>query len=529
MNNDTRNHHLVNPALLLSIYLCLYGCAAPQTQRGQSIPAPAPSPVAAPEATDTAGGVTSPLSPQDTAQDTERPPGGAALELPYAELVRDMGSPAEQQRVQDYLAGKSNDPAVRDFLISWYLERKDFDSARSLIVRAQSDQQPVPVWQRLAIAVEDNDRDAVQQLLEESQGELPPQVEVDALQRVGLDQQALALAQQRLRSIQTGPEAEQLATQADALAMAPAAFAEIRGAYQELGDLNISTGTATLSADTPLARIAVDISENRLDSDTNDVSVDDFDSEQDISLRATRTGPSRQLALALGTNLRDDKDIVYGQFLWDERFSPRLSGRAELGINQITIATAFLRAIGTKDSVSLGASYNPNRWEFARGRFELHRYQTRDDERLGDGFLAEAALGRVVLQELPRWHIELRGSWEKNDLRDKVPTALIPDVLPASTDIETIIPPDYRTLGVATTIDYGSAGTGPLRRARVLFDGWAGWLWPDNDASYNLRLGLGTSVFGRDMLSLDGYYANALSGLTDQAYKGIGLSYRYYF
>ncbi|MGB5582098.1 MAG: hypothetical protein WBO93_00630 [Gammaproteobacteria bacterium] len=519
MSKENRNHRLVNTALLLSLYLYLYGCAGPQAQRGQS----------APDDSDTSAAVGSHLPPKDTAQDSELPPVVTELELSYAELIRDMGTPSEQQRVQNYLAGKSNDPAIRDFLISWYLERKDFDSAGSLIARAQSDQQPVPVWQRLAIAVEDNDRDAVQRLLQESQGELPPQVEVDALQRVGLDQKALTLAQQRLRSIQTGPQAEQLATQADALAMAPAAFAEIRGAYQELGDLNISTGTASLSADSPLARIAIDISENRLDSDNNDISVDAFDTEQDISLRATRAGPSRQLALALGTNLRDDKDIVYGQFLWDERFSPRLSGRAELGINQITIATAFLRAIGTKSSVSLGASFNPNRWEFARGRFELHRYQTRDNERLGDGFLAEAALGRVVLQELPRWHIELRGSWEKNELRDKVPTALIPRVFPPSIDIETIIPPDYQTLGVATTLDYGSAGTGPLRRARVLFDGWAGWLWPANDASYNVRLGLGTSVFGRDMLSLDGYYANALSGIADQAYKGIGLAYRYYF
>lgn len=529
MNKINYNQRLVSPAMLLSIYLCLQGCAGPQSQRGQSEPAPVPAPVAATEETDVAGALENPLPPQDRAQDSELPAEAGQLDLPYAELIREMGTPAEQQRVRDYLAGESNDPAARDFLISWYLERKDFDSARSLIARAQSDHQPVPVWQRLAVAVEDSDRDAVQRLLQESPGELPPAVEVDALQRVGLNEQALALAQQRLTSIQTGPQAEQLATQADALAMAPAAYAEIRGAYQELGDLNFSTGTVSLSADSAFARLAIDISENRLDSDTSDVSVDDFDTEHDISLRATRTAASRQLALALGTNLRDDKDIVYGQFLWDERFSPHLSGRAEVSINQLTIATAFLRAVGTKDSVSLGATFNPNRWEFARGRFELHRYQTRDDERLGDGFLAEAALGRVVLQELPRWHIELRGTWERNELRDKVPTTLIPDVLPPSTDIETIIPPDYRTLGVATTVDYGSAGSGALRRVRVLFDGWAGWLWPKNEASYNVRLGLGTSVFGKDMLSLDGYYANALSGITSQAYKGIGLSYRYYF
>jgi hypothetical protein len=493
------------------VYLCLPGCAG-TPQHG-----------AAPEAPDTG------TATEATAPDTEAVPEAPELQLPYAQLVREMGSPAEQQRVRDYMAGESNDPAVRDFLIGWYLERKDFDSARQLVARAKSDPRPVPVWQRLAIAVEDNDQQAVQQLLRESQGELQPSVEVDALQRVGLTSEALALAQQRLAYIQTGPEAERLASQTDTLVIAPAAFGELRGSYQELGDLNISGATALVSADSPLARIAVDVSHNRLDTDGNDVSLDEFDTENDISLQLVRARTERRLALELGTNLRDDKDIVYGQFAWDEYISPQVSTRAELGINQITIATAFLRAIGSKDSAAIGMSFNPNRWEFARGRFELHRYQTRDDERLGDGFLVEAALGRVMLQELPRWHMELRGSWEKNELRDKLPSELVPSVFPPGTDIENIVPPDYRTLGVATTLDYGSAGSSVARRAKILFDGWAGWLWPDNEASYNARLGLGTSLFSRDILSLDAYYANAFSGVSSQAYKGISLSYRYYF
>jgi hypothetical protein len=524
MNQDTSKPSLVRPALLLLVHLSLYGCAGPHSEppgnqpgRNSSVEAqPTPAPGTAIQGT-------------GTAPAAEPPAGAAGMELPYAELVRQMGTPEEQQRVQEYLAGESNDPAVRDFLISWYLDRKDYDSARALIARAEADEQPVPVWQRLAIAVEDNDQEAVDRLVRESRGQLTPSAEVDALQRVGLERQALARAQVRLGDLQTGPEMERLATQADALAMAPASYAEARGNYQELGDLNISTGGAALSTDTPWARIAVNYAHNRLDSDNDDVSVDDFDNEDDIALQAVHTSMSRQLAMQIGTNLRDDEDIVYGQLAWDEYFSPRLSARAELDINQITIATAFLRAIGTKDAVSLGGAFNPNRWEFARGRFEVHRYQTRDDKRLGDGFLAEAALGRVLLQELPRWHVELRGSWEKNDLRDKVPTELIPAVLPPSTDIESIIPPDFRTLGVATTLDYGAAGTGAARRARVLFDGFAGWQWPENDATYNVRLGLGTSLFSRDILSLDAYYANNFSGVTDQAYKGIGVSYRLYY
>jgi hypothetical protein len=440
-----------------------------------------------------------------------------------------MGTPEEQQRVQDYLAGKSDDPAIRDFLISWYLDHKDFDSARNLITQARSDQTPVPVWQRLALAVEDNDPQAVRQLLKESHGELRPSTEVDALQRVGLNDEALALAQQYLETIQTGPEAEQLGLQADTLAISRAPYAEIGGSYQELGDLSITTGKTDFSAHTPFARITVGIEENRLDASGNNLSTDNFDNEHDISVQATRVRSSRQLALELGTNIRDDKSIVYGQFTWDEHVSPQLSVRSELAINQISVATAYLRAVGTKSLASLGATYNPNRWEYARGKFELHRYQTRENDRLGKGFLTEAALGHVVLQELPRWHVEVRGSWEKNDLVNKVPSDLTPDVISTSTDIDAIIPKNYRTLGLASTLNYGAVGSDSPRRLKVLLDGWVGWLWPENKASYNARIGLGTSVFSRDMLSLDAYYANAFSGVGNQAYKGIGLNYRYYF
>ena len=246
-------------------------------------------------------------------------------------------------------------------------------------------------------------------------------------------------------------------------------------------------------------------------------------------MQTTRVQSSRQLALELGTNLRDDKSIVYGQFTWDEYFSPQLSTRTELAINQISVATAYLRAVGTKSLASLGTTYSPNLWNFARGKFELHRYQTRDNDRLGDGFLTEAALGHVMLQEFPRWHMEVRGSWEKNDLVNKVPSELTPDVISPSTDIDAIIPKNYRTLGLASTLNYGSVGSDSPRRLKLLLDGWVGWLWPENKASYNARLGLGTSIFSRDMLSLDAYYANAFSGVGNQAYKGIGLNYRYYF
>ena len=569
MSYQPRMHGPLAPALLLSIQICLGGCAVPLPRHNGPTAAPGAQEreTPAPLLPTTAGAEdhrtsdqsattvnaerfdrTAPsirfLPPADeppgsiatTADNRLEPehkrqllPGSRASQLRYAELIRELGTADEKRWLREYLKRNQDDPDFRNFSISWHLDREEYDAARYLIRRAQAENQPVPLWQRLVLAVDEGDTKAVERLLSEANGKLPVTTQVETLRALNLDQQALTLAQNYLNSLPPGDDMDNLSGQVDALALPRSHLIGFDWATQKLGSLLIDSGTTHLDLFTPRARIAFQVADNRLYTDSDDVlTVDKFDRELDLFLRIKRFQPSKQteLELKLGGNLRDDKSVLYGQVAWAQRIAPDLRGRVTLSLNEVSQATPILRAIGTKHSLSFATTANLDRWEFARAKFELHRYQTRDNDRLGTGYSAEAALGHVLLQELPRWHIELRGSLEDNDLRSEVPSDLIPTVLRASTEMEDIIPDDFQTLGIGTTFQYGSA---EMHQKNAMFDAWAGWLWPASEASYNIRLSAGMPVFSGGMLSIDAFYANALSGITDEAYHRIGISYRYRF
>jgi hypothetical protein len=570
MNHQHRFYNLISPALLILMQLCMSGCAGlsqPPYGHPESSSDPVdqtlistPSTIAEAEANNTYGhprtadtvaqlesgdlsvGVqflpkTQPYPPRpegdktyESRQNTSLLSSSPKSRLPHAELLRDLGATAKRQGLQEHLLGSLDNPALLEFVISWYLAREDYDAAGYWVKRAQKAGQPVSHWQRLALAVHEADHAAVERLQRESEGELPASTLVDALRRLDRNDTALALAQKSLESMPPSLEAEKLASEVDALALPHSHFGGLYSAKNKLGTLQIFNATARLDLDSPYARFAFNVTQNKLESTNDDaLSVKGFDRELDASLRATRIQPTAQFELELGGNQRDDDSILYGQFTWDQRFTQYLLGRIKFGIHEITNTTSTLRAIGTKHFLSVGSTANLTDWEFVRTKLELHRYQTRGNDWLGKGYGAELALGHIFLQELPRWHIELRGSWEKNQLRADVPPELVPSVLSPLTEIDTIIPPDYRSLGIGSTLQYGSSDSGPKRNMQVVLDTWGGWLWPADEPSYNVHLSVGTSIFSRDMLSLDTFYANALNGVSNQAYQGIGVSYRYHF
>jgi hypothetical protein len=570
MNHQHHFNNLISPALLISMQLCMSGCAGlsptpyghPESSSDpvdQTLTSTSKT-VAVAEANNTyvkpgSAGIVTPLESGDLSVGVQLRPktqpyaprpeddktsesgenasllsSSPKLRLKHAELLRDLGATAKRQGLQEHLLGSLDNPALLEFVISWYLAREEYDAAGYWVKRAQEAGQPVSHWQRLALAVHEADHAAVERLQRESEGELPASTLVEALRQVDQNETALALAQKSLESMPPRLETEKLANEVDALVLPHSHFGGLYSARNKLGTLQIYNATALLDLDSPYARFAFNVTQNKLESTKDDaLSVRGFDRELDASLRATRIQPTAQIELELGGNQRDDTSILYGQFTWDQRFTQDLLGRIELGLNEITNTTSTLRAIGTKHFLSVASTVNLTGWEFVRTKLELHRYQTRGNDKLGTGYGAELALGHILLQELPRWHIELRGSWEKNQLRADVPSELVPSVLSPMTEIDTIIPPDYRSLGIGSTLQYGSSDSGPKRNMQVVLDTWGGWLWPADEPSYNVHLSVGTSIFSRDMLCLDTFYANALNGVSDQAYQGIGVSYRYHF
>ena len=86
------------------------------------------------------------------------------------------------------------------------------------------------------------------------------------------------------------------------------------------------------------------------------------------------------------------------------------------------------------------------------------------------------ALGTSLLSgSSPLIQVRAYGSWQKNDLVDRLPPYLVPSVLPSNATVSTVIAPDYRTLGIGGLVRTGQSESRP----QAFIDGWAGAAWPD--------------------------------------------------
>jgi hypothetical protein len=447
------------------------------------------------------------------------------------QLILEVGGPAEQEYLRNRLL-KSSDPKALRTIISWYLNREEYDVANYWIRVADAKGLRVEPWQRLVIALQSDDTEAIKKILDESSQDLPAAARVEALERIGRSQEALQLAEEAMAAGPPEPEADRLNALVAALRFSTRPSARIKGIYERFGPLEIST--AALSGAVPLksGKLGAELKINRLSSTDESILRDaEMGDEYDLSLVGSRSVGEGNWALQLGGNFRADNAVAYGLLEYTRRLQLALLKEmtVKLAINNITYETAFLRALGTKSYVGLGVKGSPTRWDFFYVNLEGDRYQTRENSELATGYKIEGAWGRVLLQHLPRWDFSVRGVWEKNYLVDELP-AQLSRAAANLTSVGEVIPAEYRFLGVGTTLQQGMSGEDePARKLQLLFDIYAGWQWPDEQASYGARLVLGTSFSSRDTLSLNLSYASALSGVQDQSYRQVSLSYDYRF
>ena len=454
-----------------------------------------------------------------------------ALTPEYAKLILEVGTAAERQQLRQCLMAGTVEPAILNDLIAHYLGQHEYDAAAYWLTRTQFNGAIVPVWQRLSLALAEDDLQTAQTLFHEFNDEIAPATRVELLQRLHRFEDALILAQRHLDTVIIGDETDELTRQADILAMTRARRLRVHTASRDVGVLTIASAGATVDfAVNDTHRIALQFSGHRLDSiDRDDLSVDNFDQEEELSLSAVRTQASTRLTLRLGGNRRNDTSIVYGSLAWQWRLDPSMHATAKLAVNQLTDATAVLRAAGTKSYISAAITATPNRWNALHLDLQGHRYQTRRNDTLATGITARGTLSHVLTHHLPRWDISLRGVWEKNTLENDAPKHVARSINADVTDIDAIISSDHRFVGIGTTLRHGNDHVEPGRPLNAFIDLYAGWLWPDSQASYGTQMSLSTSLSPRNRLTLEAAYANALNGVSSQDSRKIGLSYRHRF
>lgn len=449
------------------------------------------------------------------------------LQPAYLALVREMeGADFEEMTIQKLAAKGMDDPVVRELAVAFHLSQENFDAARFWLLRAHAARQQTPVWQRLTLALADNDKATVADILSQEGDKLTLLSRVEPLKRLDRADEALVILDNYLQtSDDIGMEQPELYRYRDELALQQSARVDLAWDIKSLGVIDINQSQARFTLPLSEKALAFQFRHNHLDTSDSELALPAHD-EFDLSLEGNYVFQSGdQLQLNIGGNLQNQESLVYGSIGLASRLADFLKANIRVGLNELSTETAQLRALGAKDTVSLILSAELTRQSFFQFDIDGHRYLSRQGSVFAEGYRINSILGYTLLRAMPAWQVRLQGSWESNSLEDNLPPELRSSLLSPAANVETMISQDYATMGVGTTFRYGLSEQEIPRQPYLLVDAWIGWAWPSNELAYNARLGAGISLFKADVLSVSAFYGNVQGGKADEAYEGVGVQY----
>ncbi len=459
-------------------------------------------------------------------QDGKGSKGDKGLLLAYASLVREFDGPAASDQVLAQMLGRGHDGAdVYQLLVASSLSQEKFDQAHNWLQRAKAAHRQLPAYQPLAVALAQNDRPALEEILQSRGNELSPPDQVAALRQLGHRLLALSLTEKSLLDAEADTEsAQRLRQHRDQLRTQLASHIEAGYEARNLSDLKIGHTEASASFGFDAGRATVRLAHNDLRTDSGPLKAADGLSENDVSAQAEVSVGGDPLRLTVGRNQRTDTSLNYGRVEWTRALSPRLSAKLNLSVNALTEETSALRAFGSKDKAALSLSASPSEATYARMELAGQRFNTRSGDTLGNGWRLEGEAGVTLLKSNPAWRLRLSGSTEENRLADQLPPALAASLQLPPSSVQSVLSPRFSTLGVGATYRYGQPGG-----AQGTLDGWVGRQWPANERAYSLRAGVSVPVKRAGQIRLEGFYTNVQGGVSTQANRGLGVWYRHEF
>jgi polysaccharide biosynthesis protein PelB len=421
-----------------------------------------------------------------------------------------------------WLAGHP-DGVSQAALLNWWLQRERFDAARLWLLQHHVRRMQLPGWQQLQLAMNEQDRSAMADLLQ--RGQL-----VDPGDRMTaysfLDRDDLALA-----------EIDSSAELPSGLLSAAAAAAAQLPNYGELSFDTLQSG-------------GLAVMENRARWWTShgrhgwglEAGRSAFEASSDTGLTAA---PGSESTLNLGwrlrhggvwdaqAGLRDEGDSmkVPVELGYRSPDGPRWQYRLHLQKDAVSDTGVMLRMLGTTDNLTTALDYRIDSRLSASLRGGLHRYQSLGGSDLAHGQTAGWNLTYYLAQGTCPLSLSVGGAWEHNTVVHELPADL-QLMFAAETAPTVLVPESYRDTGLTLHIGRGDLHTDFPQTAspRWFAELWIGNVEPGAGLSVAGRAGLGISLLGSDELGLTAEYDNRLDKTADNnATVRTQISYRYYF
>jgi len=238
-----------------------------------------------------------------------RAPGKKIKELlrpEYLALIRDLeGTNADVTVLKKLLAKGYDDPVVQELLVAAYLSQENYPAARYWLMQEHISRQNSPTWQRLALALGENDLATVANILENENDSLSEFNKMESLKRLGRNEEALA-STYKLLETHKQPSSLQASLFNLRDELVAKTSRQVAGSvdYRTLGNINFIEGRARLNIPYLRGVLTTELKDIRLNSTDPNINLP-VNNEVDIA--AEYKHPLRQgiFQANVGGNLRE--------------------------------------------------------------------------------------------------------------------------------------------------------------------------------------------------------------------------------
>ncbi|MGM0857570.1 MAG: tetratricopeptide repeat protein [Pseudomonadota bacterium] len=396
--------------------------------------------------------------------------------------------------------------------------------ARYLLLRAQSQGHVSPAWHTLAVALEKNDHDTLEQLLDSDAGRALSATDRLAIMRqLDRRQEAWALAE-RLNAQGTDRRLDSVAL-ANEMPHRLASTVD----YKRLGELDIASQKALYQVSSERLWGQLELVQRQLDVPDDVVDSAGISDERAAELTLGWNGTRLDTTVMVGQLNTDRTQRPYGKVSQRWQATSRLAGTLYGEISHVSEINDNLRLLGVEDRIGAQLEWTPTARDtltLDASHVSLRSRETRHT--LGDGYRMNAELRHALLKGATR-QLDLsllanHADYSINRLPDDIRQRL-----PASFQSDDLLTDQSSFVGVGVALRRGDpASIAPLVASpsfEMALE--VGYQLPDKDIGLNARVALGSRLFGNDSLSLS-LEADQGSGNGGDTNFGASLTYHYF-
>ncbi len=413
-----------------------------------------------------------------------------------------------------------------EYRITWLLAKGRMIPARRYVLKELQQRVDLAAWQQMAIAVYDNDLEAIESTLK-SPAKLLPTDRVVGLRAIGKEQSALISARNYLESSQWENERLILRRQAADLGVRkPNGFA-ISTNSKNISELDQWAIKSTAAFTRGIDSFWLEYQHIDLSSSLADLLVQpNQQQENNMRLKWRHRGIRNESWIQGHVDLRDDQNlfgISAGNIhqLWDG-WSVDIEG----AYNEKSDESAAFRLMGARDRISLGLNGQITKRDYFGINLHGRHFKTRTGDALGVGYGIEFNTGYRVKYAQPEITINLHGNLSKANLKTSLPKQL-QKIIGANRGIESVLAKSYQETGINFRIQDGDFRPFGFVERNLHYYLDTGVFISDSSSGIGSSVegGMGMRLFAHDDLSLNGRYSSVQGGVNSIATKSIELRY----